>query len=75
MDKILKFLLKLSAKERTMILPILEDIKANSLENYDLKKLTNQPDLRRIRKGNIRIIFRTTATGNTIINIDWRGNV
>jgi len=39
MDKIKKFLLKLTKKERALIKAILEDVLTLNLQNYDVKPL------------------------------------
>jgi mRNA-degrading endonuclease RelE of RelBE toxin-antitoxin system len=67
MDKITKALLKLSAKERAEIKGILEQIKNNSWSGFDLKKLKNHSDIYRLRKGQMRIIFRVKNSGEVMI--------
>ena len=60
MDSIQKFLKKLSPKQRSVLLDILSDTLVGRLDGYDVKKLTNQDDMYRVRIGQIRIIFRKT---------------
>jgi len=73
MDKIRKFLSKLTAKEQIIICDILQDIQDNNIQHYDSTKLVNSDDQYRIRKWNIRIVFQKSPPINKIINIDYRG--
>lgn len=50
MDKIRKFLSKLTAKEQIIICDILQDIQDNNIQHYDSTKLVNSDDQYRIRK-------------------------
>lgn len=58
MDRISKQLEKLSEKERKKLTIILNSLKQGKILGLDIKKLKGQQDLFRVRKGNIRIIFR-----------------
>lgn len=58
MDKINKALKNLSNKEREIIKDILLKIKSFSWSGLDLKKLKNNDEIFRVRKGRIRIIFK-----------------
>lgn len=73
MDKIKKFLKQRSKKEREIIAELICKILANELSGFTPKKLSGYKNLYRIRIGKIRIIFKKEKTGNTIINIDYRG--
>ena len=75
MDSIQKFLKKLSPKQRSVLLDILSDTLVGRLDGYDVKKLTNQDDMYRVRIGQIRIIFRKTDEWIVIVNIDFRGSI
>ncbi|MFH1284810.1 MAG: type II toxin-antitoxin system RelE/ParE family toxin [Candidatus Peregrinibacteria bacterium] len=75
MDKIKKFLLKLTKKERTLIKAILEDVLALSLQNYDVKPLKGYKGFYRLRKGDVRIIFAKEKTMGMIIDIDYRKDI
>ncbi|MEK7576613.1 MAG: hypothetical protein AAB482_02865 [Patescibacteria group bacterium] len=57
MDKIEKFLKKLSSKERDSVQYIIEKILSDSTHDLDIKKLKGEQNFFRIRKGSIRIIF------------------
>ena len=58
MDKIAKALRRLSAKEQKTIKAILLKVKSGDLAGLDLKKLKDRDDVFRVRKGNLRILFR-----------------
>lgn len=75
MDKIKKFLLKLTKKERALIKAILEDVLALSLQNYDVKPLKGYKGFYRLRKGDVRIIFAKEKTMGMIIDIDYRKDI
>lgn len=75
MDKIEKFLKKLSAKNREKIKEFLRKILVNDLAGLDVKKLNGFEDLYRIRSGEIRIIFRKIGSKNIPIHVDFRKDV
>ncbi len=58
MDKITKALQKLNSKEKIQVRKILVLIKNNAYFGLDIKRLRGNQDIFRIRKGNIRIIFK-----------------
>lgn len=72
MDKIVKALKKLSPKERSIVSGVIEKIAVGDFSRLDLKKLKGYNDIFRIRKGNIRIIFRLDSGDIKIISIDKR---
>ena len=72
MDKIEKALKKLSAKEREVVEEILKRIKSNDVQNLELKKLRGVDDIFRIRKGDIRIIYKKTKDQIFILAIERR---
>ena len=67
MDKIIKALKKLSAKERELMKSLLLKIKNNSLAGLDLKKLKNCDNIFRVRKGKLRVIFKKQDNGRYFI--------
>lgn len=75
MDKITKFLLKLSIKDRNFILEIMNNIISLDLEWLDIKKLQWEKDLYRIRKWKIRIIFKIVSWNGKIIDINYRDKI
>lgn len=74
MDKILKFLMKVDAKQRNELIVLIDQILGggNRLES---KKLAGFGDLYRVRSGKIRIIYRKTPGGNVIVGLGFRGKV
>lgn len=58
MDKIRKALRSLNSKERKKLKEILVQIDKGNFRNLDLKKLKGRTDIYRVRKGDMRIIFR-----------------
>ena len=58
MDKIEKALQKLSFRERARVKRILEQLKKRQFTGLDVKRLRGQGDIYRVRKGDIRIIYR-----------------
>jgi len=72
MDKIDKILNKLSAKEKSKLKEILLQIDRGNFHDLDLKKLKARKDVFRVRKGNIRIIFRKTNQTIKILTVERR---
>ena len=58
MDKIEKALRKLSSKDRERIKQIILLVQRGNVVSLDIKKLKGRKDIFRIRKGDMRIIFR-----------------
>ena len=67
MDKIKKALQKLTPKERKWVKEILRQLEAGQKMNLDIKKLKGRDDIFRVRKGDIRIIYRVDANGKLFI--------
>jgi len=57
MDKITKFLKRLTKKERDRVMQAMVDIIADELRGYDQKKMKGQANVYRVRVGDIRIVF------------------
>lgn len=75
MDRIAKALKKLSTKEREALKTILENIVAKNLDGLDIKKLKGHEHIYRVRKGDIRVIYRVADDGTTkILAIERRSN-
>jgi len=72
MDKLDKFLNKLSKKESAHILSVLSDILSGDISRYDVKRLSGYRDIYRIRAGSIRIIFRHTHEDTRLLDIGRR---
>lgn len=67
MDKISKALKKFSLKEQKNVKEILSKLENNSLDGFDIKKLKGRGDIFRIRKGKIRIIYKTNKGGDIFV--------
>lgn len=72
MDKITKFLKKLSKKDRDAIQHVLEQLYAENTKNLDIKKLKGEENLFRIRKGHARIIYTLVGSDINIVKIEFR---
>ena len=75
MDKVRKFLLKLTEKERKILQEIMRDVVVLSLKNYYIKPLKGYKDLFRLRKGSIRIVFTKRNDRGIILDIDYRKDI
>ncbi|MBU2109339.1 type II toxin-antitoxin system RelE/ParE family toxin [Patescibacteria group bacterium] len=67
MDKISKALKKLSSQEKKIAKLILENIAKNDFKNLDIKKLKGHDNIFRVRKGKIRIIYKTNKDNSIFI--------
>ena len=74
MDKIEKALNKLSAKEKQKFKQILFQIKASDFQGLNLKKLRKRHDIFRVRKGNMRIIFRKENDSIKILTLERKSS-
>lgn len=72
MEKLLKFLRKLSSNELSLVQRAIDAIKRNDLVGYDVKKLTGHYDIYRVRVLNIRIIFRRIDGRADILDVGRR---
>lgn len=71
-DKIKKFLAKLPTKDLVAVRIILAKILANDLKGLNIVQLKGSQDVFRVKKGSLRVIFRTENGKNFIISIDRR---
>jgi mRNA-degrading endonuclease RelE of RelBE toxin-antitoxin system len=71
-DKIKKILKKLSAKEREIIKLLLLRIKLGDVDGLDIKLLKGHKDLFRVRKGDLRIVYRKSDSEFLVVRIDRR---
>lgn len=62
MDPIEKALAKLNNKERKVVKNILDALQKGTLKGLDIKKLKGHDNIFRVRKGDIRILYRTDNT-------------
>lgn len=67
MDRVAKFLNKLSQKERGTVKDALEKIKKGDIANLDIKKLKGADNFFRARKGEIRIIYKINGDGEIVL--------
>jgi mRNA-degrading endonuclease RelE of RelBE toxin-antitoxin system len=58
MDAIRKALKKLTDKERVWVKEVLKRLESNKPQGLDIKKLKGREDIFRVRKGDIRIVYR-----------------
>lgn len=63
MNKIEKALAKLSVKERQCVQRILASLAGGNIAGLNIKKLKGRDDILRVRKGDIRIIYRIDEKG------------
>ena len=73
MDRIEKALEKLAARERAQIKDILQKLQKRQTAGLDIKKLKGRDDIFRVRKGDIRAIYRTDKMRRIfVLRIDRR---
>jgi len=72
MDKIEKALKKLSAKERLQIKHIFTKLNSGKFEGLNIKKLKGREDVFRVKRGDLRIIYRVGGRDIFILSIDRR---
>lgn len=72
MDKIEKALKKFSPRECEWVKSILLLLNSNELTGLNIKKLKGSSDIFRVRKGDIRIIYRKMNDRIFILKIDRR---
>ena len=73
MDKLDKALQKLSRKEKDMFEEVLQRLKQNRTIGLNITKLKGYRDVYRVRKGDLRIIFRYMRDGDIdLLDLDRR---
>ena len=77
MNKIEKFLKKLTSRERHLLLKIFTDIKSLHIGSYDVKALKGYKNLYRLRKGDWRIIFAKDERNRRglVVNVGYRKDI
>jgi len=73
MDKVSKFLDRLTKKEFLIAQKLIESILAGDVAGLDIKKLRGTTHLFRVRKGDARIIFSRKGNMVRIVEIERRG--
>ena len=74
MDKIEKVLARLSAKERATVTSILKKLSCGDTSTLDTKKLKGRDDVFRVRKGDIRIVYRLENGVAYLLKIERRND-
>jgi mRNA-degrading endonuclease RelE of RelBE toxin-antitoxin system len=72
MDKIQKALNRLSDKEKKIVKEILERLQRDEVMGMDLQKLKGTKDILRVRKGDLRLIYRKVKNNIIILAIERR---
>lgn len=72
MDKIQKFLARLSPKERGTVRETIQIVLSGNTQDLDIKKLKGFDDIFRVRVQSIRIIYQKRADTIQIIEISRR---
>jgi len=75
MDKISKFLARLTPSDRHRLAILIERLLQKDLAGLDIKKLRNAASLFRVRDGKIRIIFRQEGATIILVDINFRKDV
>jgi len=71
-DKISKELAKFSTKERQLVKTILLQLRHNNTQGLQITKLKGHPDIFRVRKGRLRIIYHQHDSSIKILAIERR---
>ena len=72
MDKLSKSLERLSVKEKKQIKQILNQLSTKQFIGLNIKKLKGREDIFRVRKGNLRIIYRIEKEEIFILTVERR---
>jgi len=72
MDKLSKALGRLSVKERRQVKGILLQLTIKNFLGLNIKKLKRRDDIYRVRKGDLRIIYRIVKKKIFILTIERR---
>lgn len=74
MDRIQKFIRKLSSDEARKVLEAIANIRVGNISHLDVTKLGGKESAYRVRIGSIRIQFVKTTVGNIITKIGFKGD-
>ena len=72
MDKLSKSLERLSVKEKKQIKQILNQLSTKQFIGLNIKKLKGREDIFRVRKGDLRIIYRVEKEEIFILTVERR---
>lgn len=75
MDKITKFLNRLTKAEAQKLSFLINTILANELNHLQVKKLKGFQDLYQVKYRKIGIVFRREMNKNVLVKIDYRNKV
>ena len=74
MDKVKKFLKRLSQSEREDIDDILQKLEQGNIRGLDIKKLKGHTSLFRVRRGDIRVVCFQVDKNFNVVFIGRRGD-
>jgi mRNA-degrading endonuclease RelE of RelBE toxin-antitoxin system len=74
MDRIAKFLKKLTPKERKTLEEIIAQVLAHDFSGFDMKKLKGIDNVFRVRKSSFRIVFRKVENEIFILSVERRND-
>lgn len=72
MDKIDKALKRLNLKEKYQLKEVLLKVRSGGIKSLDVQKLKDRQDIFRVRKGNMRVIFRKIGKEIKILALERR---
>ncbi len=71
-DAVKKFLAKVSSKDRSILIGIMEKIQKGKTVGLQVKKLTGHSDIFRVRKGDFRTVYKKKENDVVIIAVERR---
>jgi len=71
-DKIDKQIEKLSDQEQQWVKKIFQKLKSGDTKHLDIKKLKGRDDIFRVRKGDVRVIYRRAEDSIFILTVERR---
>ncbi len=74
MDRVAKFLKKLLLNEKNLLEDIIARVLRRDFSGLDVKKLKGGENKFRVRKGNMRVIFRKTNNDIVILSVERRSD-
>lgn len=75
MDRIHKFLLKLTKPQRQLMAKLFENIYTLSLKTHDIKSLKGYEGVFRLKKGKVRILFIKKDGKGIVVNVGFRKDI
>ena len=71
-DKIDKQIEKLSDQEQQWVKTIFQKLKSGNTKHLDIKKIRGRDDIFRVRKGDVRVIYRRAEDSIFILAVERR---